>query len=119
MHRWWLIFLVFFICSCSTTGQNKNASNAVGPGESSKEAESAMAAVVGSVTGKEANEQDLKKLGQQIRHDKEAQSAVESITGAMSDPSAAGKYCPVDGERYSSKFEKCPKHGILLKNIEE
>ena len=119
MHRGWVSFLLIFLCSCGTTAQNKNAPNLRGQEESPKEVGKAMGAVVGAVTGKETSEQDLRKLEHQIRHDKEAQSAVESITGALSDPSSAGKYCPVDGERYSSKFEKCPNHGVLLKNIEE
>ena len=119
MYRGWIFFLIIFIGSCSAIDQNKNIVSPQAPRESQKEVGSAMGAVVGSVTGKETSEEDLRKLDQQIRHDKKAQSAVESIAGAMSDPAAAGKYCPVDGERYSAKFEKCPKHDVLLKNIEE
>ena len=119
MRRGRVLFLIIFLGSCSTIGQNKNTVDPQAPRESQKEVGSAMGAVVSSVTGKETSEEDLRKLDQQIRHDKEAQSAVESITGTMSDPAAVGKYCPVDGERYSAKFERCPKHHVLLKNIEE
>lgn len=119
MHRGWVLILIIFVGSCGTAAKNENVSNPQNQAESPQEVGSAMGAVVGSVTGKETSEQDLRKLEQQIRHDNEAQSAVESITGAMSGSAAAGKYCPVDGERYSSKFEKCPKHDVLLKNIEE
>ena len=117
MFKAWLVIFIFCILGCSTA--HKNFPNNSQQAESSYEAESAMNAVVGAVAGNEAGPVDVRQLEKQLRNDKEAQSAVESITGAISDSSIMGKYCPIDGERYSSKFEKCPKHNVLLKNIEE
>lgn len=111
------IFMTLLLAGCAST--KHDARGVVSPSETPQEVESAMGTVVGAVTGTKASEEDLHKLEDQIRHDKEAQSAVESITQGMTDPSAMGKYCPVDGERYSAKFEKCPQHDVLLKNIEE
>ena len=78
-----------------------------------------MGKVVGAVTGKEAGQKDLRQLSNEIRHDKEAQSAVESINSVLNGSTAGVKYCPIDGERYSSKFEVCPKHHVPLKTLEE
>ena len=107
-----IIFTILFLSSCASTTHNTGQ-------ESSREAQSAASAVVGAVTGAKTDEKDLRELEAQIRRDPQAQSAVESITQGMTDPSAAGKYCPVDGERYSAKFDMCPKHAVPLKNIEE
>jgi hypothetical protein len=108
MQRW-LFISIILISGCGTTGQKAP----------SPEDKAAMQEVVGSVTGQKTSEADLHKLGQQIRNDKDAQSAVESITGAMNDSASQIKYCPVDGERYSAQFSVCPKHNVPLKNLEE
>ena len=114
-----VIGFVMFAAGCGTTGQNGQAVRPMSATESPKDVESAMGAVVGSVTGQPVEREDLLKLGEQIRDDKDAQSAVGSITGAVGDAATAGKYCPVDGERYSAQFTECPTHKALLKNIEE
>src|SRR3989338_115477 len=43
----------------------------------------------------------LEELSQNFQKDKQAQSAIESVTEAISSNSAAVHYCPVDGERFS------------------
>jgi hypothetical protein len=116
MKRFAAIILILFFAGCATANPTASSSSSK---VSSQEAQSAMGEVVGSVTGKKTSEGDLRKLGQQMRHDKEAQSAVDSITGAMTDPSHQIKYCPIDGERYSAQLKVCPKHGVPLKNLDE
>lgn len=61
----------------------------------------------------------LQELSQNIQKDKEAQSALESVTEAMSSNRIAVYYCPVDGERFSPRVKVCPTHHILLKEVEE
>ena len=61
----------------------------------------------------------LKELSQNIQKDKQAQSAIESVTGAMISNRAAARYCPVDGERFSPRVKVCPTHHVLLKEVEE
>lgn len=114
-----IVTLIFLMAGCGTTVQSGRTVRPMSEDESPKDVESAMGAVVGSVTGQPVGSKDLRNLGQQVRTDKEAQSAIESITGVVNDPAAMGKYCPVDGERYSGKFEVCPKHNVPLKYIEE
>lgn len=47
------------------------------------------------------------------------QKAVTAVTGAVTGESFQVKYCPIDGEHFSAKVEKCPVHGIKLILIEE
>ena len=61
----------------------------------------------------------LKELSQDIQKDKQAQSAIESVTEAMSSNRIAVHYCPVDGERFSPRVQVCPTHHVLLKEVEE
>ncbi len=61
----------------------------------------------------------LKELSQNIQKDKQAQSAIESLTQAISSNSVAVHYCPVDGERFSWRVKVCPTHHVLLKEVEQ
>ena len=60
----------------------------------------------------------FKKISQDIQKDKQAQSAIESVTEAMSSNRSAVHYCPVDGERFSPRVKVCPTHHVLLKEVE-
>ncbi len=57
--------------------------------------------------------------GVPIRADKEAQSAIGAITGAVSGKALSVKYCPATGKRYSPRIETCPVHGVELKNVDD
>ena len=61
----------------------------------------------------------LEELSQNIQKDKQAQSAIESVTDAMISNRAAVHYCPVDGERFSPRVKICPTHNVPLKEVEE
>ncbi len=61
----------------------------------------------------------LKELSQDIQRDKQAQSAIESLTQAISSNSTAVHYCPVDGERFSPRVKICPTHHVLLKEVQQ
>lgn len=112
--KYLLIFGLCFAAGCSAT--QKSAPQATG--ETRAEVISAMEKVVGAVSGQEVNEQDLRKLNQQIQKDPEAKSAVESINNTLSGQVTV-KYCPVDGERYNPKFLECPIHHVPLKILTE
>ncbi len=79
---------------------------------------SAASAVLGAVSGQDVTEQDLKNLAQQVQKDKEAQSAVESISGVFDPSRPKIKYCPVCGKRYRFTFEECPVHHVPLKILD-
>ncbi len=83
----------------------------------SPEAQSALRAVAESLSGQALSDEDLKKLSRDLRKNPEVQSAVQSVTGALSDVPAV-KYCPVDGKRFSADQTHCPEHGVALKNVE-
>lgn len=74
--------------------------------------------MLGAVSGQDVTEQDLKNLAQQVQKDKEAQSAVESISGAFDPSRPKIKYCPVCGKRYRFTFEECPVHHVPLKILD-
>lgn len=61
----------------------------------------------------------LKELSQEIQKDKQAQSAIESVTEAMSSQRIMVYYCPVDGERFSSRVKVCPTHHVPLKEVQD
>ena len=61
----------------------------------------------------------LTELSKNIQKDKQAQSAIESVTDAMISNRAAVHYCPVDGERFSPRVKICPTHQVPLKEVEE
>ena len=88
-------------------------------GESRGDAVSAMSHVVGAVSGQEINAKDLRKLNARIAKDPQAKSAVRAITNSLSGDGQVVKYCPIDGERYSAKFEFCPVHKVRLKIVGE
>lgn len=86
------------------------------PSESPEEVHTAIDNVLQAVSGQEV---DQKRLQEEMQKDPEAQKALQSIAQGMSAEGPAVKYCPVDGKRFSSKFETCPEHGVGLKDITE
>ena len=86
--------------------------------ESAKDEVTALKSIVGSISGQEVKDEDLKSLGQQLRKDKEAQESVGAISDAIVNTGKKIKYCPVTGKRYSPKLIKCPIHDVMLKEVE-
>ena len=104
--------VVFIFFGCATTAPPE------GHKETKQDVQSAVEAVATAITGQEMSEEELRELNRQIREDKEAQSAVQSITNTLSDASLSVKYCPVTGKRYSSHLTECPQHHVKLKELE-
>ncbi|MEK7097357.1 MAG: hypothetical protein AAB906_00745 [Patescibacteria group bacterium] len=78
-----------------------------------------MEHVLGAVSGKPLDQKGLENLSREIQKDPAAKSAVKTITDSMSGQDQAVKYCPIDGQRYSPKFESCPVHQVPLKTLSD
>jgi hypothetical protein len=85
--------------------------------ESSKEMLNAVGEVAGVLAGQELTDEQKKKLVRDIQKDKDAQSALRAISGAMDIKQTAVKYCPVDGKRYSHDLQICPEHKVKLQEL--
>ena len=111
----------FVFGGCSTASQKQNPSLMAYDAhrESPSEVVTALGAVAGAVSGQDTNGQDLKRVAREMQSNREAQSAVTSIAGAVRQPRVIGKYCPVDGRRYDVRFTRCPEHQVELKSLEE
>lgn len=115
----YIIVLVFFTgCATSTPDKDKIV-RPQAVGESSQDVMSAVEQVLGSVSGKSIGQKGLKELGKELRENPEAQSAVAVIKDSVSGQGQAVKYCPIDGQRYSPKFDSCPMHHVLLKFLND
>ncbi len=113
------ILLTFCIgCSSALRSSSKKSTNESQSQEKKSEVTSAIKSVVQSLSQEEMSPEDLKGLTKQIREDKETQTAVQSISEAMQGGQDFVKYCPIDGQRFHSKFETCPTHNVLLQAIE-
>lgn len=115
MRHWVVIlFICFFISSCQTARPNIKSQQ-----ETSQDVESALKTVAGAVKGSPLTDDDVKKLNKQIRQDKEAQSAVSTITNTMGGQARTIKYCPIDGKRFAATVQTCPDHGVELRWVDE
>lgn len=85
---------------------------------SGKDDVTALKSIIGSISGQEVNDEDIRSLGVQLRKDKEAQEAVGAISEAIANTDKEIKYCPVTGKRYSPKLTKCPIHDVMLEKVE-
>ena len=108
-----IFFIVFLISGCRTVSTVQSES------ETRKEAQEALAAVAGALSGKTLNEEDLRHLEKQIREDKEAQTAIQAITESVGGKPPIVKYCPITGQRYASYMEECPEHHVPLKVVDQ
>lgn len=80
----------------------------------------ALVAMTEAVTGRTLTEEETRRLEQQIKTDKEARTAIQSIAEAMAGQEGArGKYCPSGGEHYAPHLAICPVHKVPLKTTEE
>lgn len=97
--------------------QTAPSKNAVSSKESGKDVADAVGQVAGALSGQDLTDEQKRKLIKDIQKDKEAQSALKSIAGAMDIKQAAVKYCPVDGKRYSPDLDTCPVHKVKLEEL--
>lgn len=86
--------------------------------ESRDDIEKSLQSVTGALSGQNVSEEDLRALSRDVQKDPSTRSAVEAVTGAVSGQSAAVRYCPVDGKRFSPTLKFCPEHGVELKDVE-
>jgi len=85
--------------------------------ETTQETLDAVGQVAGALSGKELTEAEKRRIVQDLKNDKEAQSAMKSISGALEVRQIGIKYCPVDGKRFGIEVEECPVHKIKLKEL--
>ena len=109
---------LFFLAGCATAASKKNAAE-TGSAESAAEVSSALQAVVGAVSGQPVDEKALQDLARDMKKDPQTETAVQSVTEALTGANRVIKYCPVDGKRFGGKVETCPEHNVPLKKMEE
>ena len=111
-YRFVLSFILALSAGCQSVPQKSSRVR-----ESNKDVLNAVGQVADALAGQELTDEQKKKLTRNIQNDKEAQSALRSIAGAMDVKKAVVKYCPVDGKRYSVDLEACPDHHVSLKEL--
>ncbi len=112
------IHCVFLLLCVILAGcQSAPGKGAISSKESGRDVADAVGQVAGALSGQELTDEQKKKLVSDIRKDKEAQSALRSIAGAMDMKQAAIKYCPVDGKRFSPDHDICPVHKVKLEEL--
>jgi hypothetical protein len=87
--------------------------------ESTQEILEAVGSMTGALTGQTMTDDQARKTIAAIQKDKEGQSALRSIAGAMDVTKTGIKYCPVDGQRFSADLDECPEHKVKLKDLVE
>ena len=110
------VFCCLVFCGCQTTLSRKERILKV-PFENYRDIDASLRSVAEGVSGKALNDKEYKQLKNDLRSDPEAQSAVQSVTDALTQEIII-KYCPVCGKRYSFDFEFCSEDGTLLKILE-
>ena len=110
--------LAVFVGGCQTTSAAKKKTGAGQP-ETSRDVESALQAVTGTLSGQQIDEAGLRDLSRQIQKDEKARTAVEAVTGAIQGKEIKAKYCPLTGKHYSAGLDLCPEDGAKLVPIEE
>ncbi len=111
--------LVVFIFCLTLLGCQTSKPIAKNQTESDKDVESALISIAGALKGETLSSEDLKKLNKQLRVDKDAQSAVSTITQSISGKAHTIKYCPQDGKRFAGSVKLCPDHKIELRWLDE
>jgi hypothetical protein len=104
------IMMLLVFTGCQTTHPKKDDA-------STREAMEAVGTVTGALTGKEMTDDEKRKAVNDLRKDKDAQSAMRSISGALEVKQTGIKYCPIDGQRFSAEVEMCPVHHVKLKEL--
>ncbi len=113
------VFILFFIYGCTTVSSHNEKTSLRSSSETNKDALSAAQTMANSLSGKNLTDQQIKELSRDIQKNKDTQTAIQSITRAVSSNRVKVHYCPVDGERFSFQVKVCPQHHVLLKEVEE
>lgn len=104
---WCVVFLVCLL-GCQTAKAPSQGMSQTGDKEMLKSVASALG-------GKDLTDEEMKALIKGVKNDKEAQSAIESISNSLDSEKRQIQYCPLDGERYAARLTVCPKHSVELK----
>ena len=111
-----MLLRIFFVLTLmSMSGCQTVHSLKTSPANNEEEARQSLRSVAGAIRGKPLTDEEVKVLSRELKNDPQARSAVEAITGSMSQKQQAVKYCPVDGKRYASYLKECPQHHVPLK----
>ncbi len=113
MRLFSLLIGIIFLTGCQTMAQPK-AEN-----ESRRDVKEALGTIAEAISGKQLNEKELKDLSKDLRTNKEAQSAIQSITNSMNKKAVIVKYCPITGKRYAPRVIMCPEHHVKLKILKD
>ena len=111
-------FLPFVLVLIVLTGCQTTRPQAGTQAAANQEALDAVGQVTGALTGKELTDAEKRKVLRDLQKDKEAQSAMKSISGALEVKQSGIKYCPVDGKRFSDQIDECPEHKVKLKELD-
>ena len=114
MRIFFVLVVLICVAGCSTMSSQQKREVL----RKEQEATSALKAVAGGLSGTEVKDEDLKNLAQRMQKDKEAQSAVKTLTNTVASSEVAVKYCPVDGKRFSGRLMECPEHHVKLIPVE-
>lgn len=95
------------------TGCASSASRTGPRGESPDEVMDAAGKVIESMSGQAMTEEEKRALLKQLRTDKEARSAIKSISDSYQ-PNRIIKYNPRTGERFAPHLEFDPRTGEKL-----
>lgn len=106
-HYLFVMVLLVSLSSCQTIKTKKHQL------EYLNESQEAIGTIAEAVTGRPMTEEEKKALGDQLRRDPDAQSAVESIANSISEP-VRMKYSPSTGKRYAPHLEYDPETGAQL-----
>ncbi|VAX35147.1 hypothetical protein MNBD_UNCLBAC01-1807 [hydrothermal vent metagenome] len=112
MRVWGFLSMVVFLAGCQTMQTQPKAKT-----ESRKDVQKALGTITEAISGKHLSEKELRDLARDIRTNKETQSAIESITGAVGGEEKSVMYCPLTGRRYAPSLTICPEHGVALKEV--
>lgn len=116
-----LVIIVFFLSGCfSLTPEQKEMKTMVleNQNEDPEGVVTAFESVVESYVGQNITPEQAERVVQQLKTDKEAQSAVIAIKDGLDPSKVRVKYSPATGKRYSASMEFCPETGVKLLPVE-
>jgi len=110
-----LIFVLNFVCLGCQSSQKRTD---IQTQETQQDVSKALKSVGEAISQTQLNDQQLKDLENQVRSDPQAQTAIESVTDALTGHAGMVRYCPVDGKHFSVELIRCPTHGVPLQEVE-
>jgi len=106
------VLLMVYLCGCQSTSSIKTSN------ETNQDVKEALGSIAEAISGKPLSDEEKQDLEAQIRKDKDAQRAVQSITESMDSTSKRLKYSPATGKRYAPHLTTDPETGVPLEWLE-